>query len=250
MTRAMHRILVIDDDPSNCRLLRLLFETNGFRVVAAETCELGIRQTHSHRPDVCILELGLPDRDGMSFIREIRAWSPVPIIVVTGRTHATQRVAAFEAGADDYVIKPFNNLELLARVRAILRRVTRSDNPGAVLRLGTAVVDLQNRMTRGPLGDEVRLTPLEHRILECLVRHAGAVVSHRQILQEVWGPDQVDVRSLRVYVAMLRRKLEIDPTQPKYILTESGVGYRLTTKHHFDNEDEQRQPSFLKLTRT
>lgn len=247
MTRAMHRILVIDDDPGIRKILRVLFETNGFRVVVADTCELGIRQMHSHRPDVCILDLGLPDRDGMDFIHEIRAWSPVPIIVVTGIAHESQRVVAFDAGADDCVTKPFNNLELLARVRAILRRVTRSDQPGAVLRLGTAVVDLQNRLTRGPLGDEVRLTPLEHRILECLVRHEGGVVSHGQILQEVWGPGQVDVRSLRVYVAMLRRKLEIDPTQPKYILTESGVGYRLTTKRGFENEDQQRQPSFLKL---
>jgi two-component system KDP operon response regulator KdpE len=249
MTRAMHRILVIDDDPDTRKILRVLFETNGFRVVAADTCELGILQTHTHRPDVCILDLGLPDRDGMGFLHEIRTWSPVPIIVLTGRTREAQRVAAFEAGADDFVIKPFNNLELLARVRAILRRVTRSDSPGAVLRLGRAVVDLQNRLTRGPLGDEVRLTPLEHRILECLVRHADGVVSHQQILQEVWGPGQVDVRSLRVYVAMLRRKLEIDPTQPKYILTESGVGYRLTTRHRFEPEEKQQLP-YLKLPQT
>ena len=230
MTRAMHRILVVEDDPAMRKILMLLFETNGFRVVVADTCDLGIRQAHSHRPDVCIVDLGLPDRDGINFIREIRAWSPVPIIVVTARTHESQRLAAFEAGADDYVIKPFNTLELLARVRAILRRVVRSDDPNAVLRLGTAVVDLQNRLTRGPHGDEVKLTPLEHRILECLVRHADGVVSHQRILKEVWGPGQADVRGLRVHVAMLRRKLEIDPAQPKYILTESGVGYRLTTE--------------------
>jgi two-component system KDP operon response regulator KdpE len=230
MTRAMHRILVVEDDLTMRKVLTMLFETNGFRVVAADTCQLGISQAHSHRPDTCILDLGLPDRDGIDFIHEIRAWSPVPIIVVTARTHEQHRLAAFEAGADDYVIKPFNTLELLARVRAILRRVARSDHPNAVLRLGRAVVDLQNRLTRGPHGDEVKLTPLEHRILECLVRHAEGVVSHRQILQEVWGPGRVDIRSLRVYVAMLRRKLESDPAQPKYILTESGVGYRLASR--------------------
>ena len=119
----MHRILVIEGDPAMCRILTMLFETNGFRVVTADSCELGTRQVHSHRPDMCILELELPDQDGINFIREIRAWSPVPIIVVTARAHEMQRVAALEAGADDYVLKPFNGLELLARMRAVMRRV-------------------------------------------------------------------------------------------------------------------------------
>ena len=220
MTRAMHRILVVEDDPAMSKLLAMLFETNGFHVVVANTCELGISKTHSQRPDMCILDLGLPDRDGIDFVREVRKWSPVPIIVVTARTHESQRLAAFEAGADDYVIKPFNSLELLARVRAILRRAERRDHPSAVL----------NHLPRVPHGDEVRLTPLEHRILECLVRHTGSVVSHERILSEVWGPGHADVRGLRVYVAMLRRKLEIDPAQPKYILTVSGVGYRLAAE--------------------
>ena len=216
MTRAVHRILVVEDDPAMSKLLTMLFETDGFRTIVADTCELGISKTHSQRPDMCILDLGLPDRDGIDFVREVRTWSPVPIIVVTARTHDLQRLAAFEAGADDYVIKPFNSLELLARVRAILRRAVRRDHP------------LQNYPPRGPHGDEVKLTPLEHRILECLVRHTGSVVCYERILREVWGPGHTDVRGLRVHVAMLRRKLEIDPAQPKYIQTESGVGYRLT----------------------
>ena len=230
MTGAIHRILVVEDDPAMSNLLTKLFETNGFRAVVADTCELGISKTHSQRPDMCLLDLGLPDRDGIEFVHEVRTWSPVPIMVVTARTHDSQRLAAFEAGADDYVIKPFNSLELLARVRAILRRTLRRDHPSAILRLGGTWVDLQNHLARGPHGDEVKLTPLEYRILECLLRRAGSVVSHERILGEVWGPGNADVRGLRVYVAMLRRKLEIDPAQPKYILTVSGVGYRLTAE--------------------
>jgi two-component system KDP operon response regulator KdpE len=230
MTRDMHRILVVEADPAMSELLAVLFETNGFRVMVADTCELGISKTHSQQPDMCILDLGLPDRDGIDFVREVRTWSTVPIIVVTARTHVSQRLAAFEAGADDYVIKPFNSLELLARVRAILRREVRRDHPSAVLRLGRTLVDFQNHPPRGPHGDEVKLTPLEHRILECLVRHTGSVVSYERILSEVWGPGYADVRGLRVHVAMLRRKLEIDPAQPKYIQTQSGVGYRLAAE--------------------
>ena len=230
MTRAMHRILVVDDDPALRRILSILFETNGFRVVAADTCELAIRQAQSHRPDVCIVDLGLPDRDGLNLIHQIRTFSPVPIIVLTARVQEAPRLAAFDAGADDYVTKPFSSPELLARVRAIMRRSTRSDQPNAVMRLGNVLIDLGNRVTRGPNGESVKLTPIEHRILECLVRHADGVVTHTQLLKEVWGPHQADLRSLRVYVVSLRRKLEIDPAQPQYILTESGVGYRLATE--------------------
>lgn len=226
----MHRILVVEDDPALRRILSILFETNGFRVVAADTCERGIRQAQTHRPDICILDLGLPDSDGVDFIQKVRAWSPVAIIVLSARLAESQRVAAFEAGADDYVIKPFSSPELLARVRAIMRRLARNEQPQAVLTLGNAIVDLGNRVTRGPDGEEAHLTPLEHRILECLARHADSVVTHAQVLKEVWGPHQADIRSLRVYVASIRRKLEVDPARPKYIVTEAGIGYRLVTE--------------------
>ena len=229
MIRATHRILVIDDDPAIRKVLTILFESNGFRVAAADTCELALSQAQTHRPDICIVDLGLPDRDGLNFIREIRNWSAVPIIVLTARVHETHRLAAFEAGADDYVIKPFSGPELLARVRAVMRRIMRSDQPNAVLTLGKAIVDLGNRITHGQNGKEVKLTPIEHRILECLVRHADGVVTHAQLLKEVWGPHYADLRSLRVYVSSLRRKLEVNPAQPRHIVTESGIGYRLVT---------------------
>lgn len=230
MTRAMHRVLIVEDDPAIGKVLSMLFETNGFRVVVADTCDQGIRHAQNHRPDVCIVDLGLPDGDGVDFIRKVRAWSPVAIIVLTARVAELQRLSAFEAGADDYVIKPFSSAELLARVRAIIRRIVRNNQPEAVLKLGTAFVDLGNRVARGAGGEELRLTPLEHRILECLARHADSVVTHTEVLKEVWGPRQADVRSLRVYVASLRNKLETNPARPKYIVTEPGVGYRLVTE--------------------
>lgn len=230
MTRAMHRILVVEDDPALRRVLSMLFETSGFRVVAADTCELAVRQAQTHRPDVCILDLGLPDDDGVNFIHQVRGWSPVAIVVLSARQAEAQRIAAFEAGADDYVIKPFSGPELVARARAIMRRIARNEQPQAVIRLGNAVVDLGSRKTIGPCGDELHLTPLEHRILECLARHSDNVVTHTQVLKEVWGPHQADMRSLRVYIASLRRKLEVDPAQPRHIVTESGIGYRLITE--------------------
>jgi two-component system, OmpR family, KDP operon response regulator KdpE len=229
MTRAMHRLLVIEDDPAIRKVLSILFETSGFRVVAADSCELANRQAQTHRPDVAILDLGLPDGDGLNVIEQIRAWSPMPIIVLTARVQEYQRLKAFELGADDYVIKPFSGPELLARVRAVMRRAARSDQPSAVLELGSVIVELGNRVARHPSGASVKLTPLEHRILECLVRHADGIVTHSQILKEVWGPHQSDVRSLRVYVASLRRKLEYNPARPRHILTESGIGYRFVT---------------------
>lgn len=234
MTRAMHRILLVEDDPAILRVLSMLFETGGFRVIVADTCELGMRQAQTYRPDVCIVDLGLPDNDGIHFIHKVRSWSPVGILVLTARVEELHRLSAFEAGADDYIIKPFSSPELLARVRAILRRIARRDQPETLLRLGSSTVDLSNRVTRGPGGEEAHLTPLEHRILECLARHAESVVTHTQVMKEVWGPHQIDIRSLRVYVASLRRKLEVDPARPKHILTEPGIGYRLVTDPETD----------------
>jgi two-component system KDP operon response regulator KdpE len=229
MTDATHRILVVEDDLAICEVLQALFEGDGFRTSAVGTCRDAISFAQLQRPDVCIVDLGLPDMDGLRFIEQVRTWSAVPIIVLTARTQEPQRLAAFEAGADDYIIKPFSGLELIARMRAITRRLTRRSEPKAVLRFGSVEVNLETRETVGPDGKVHKLTPLEHRILECLVQHAGALVTHEQIMNEVWGPQLADLRSLRVYVASLRRKLERDPAQPQYILTEVGVGYRLAS---------------------
>jgi two-component system KDP operon response regulator KdpE len=193
-----------------------------------DTCHGAIAVAQQQRPDGCIVDLGLPDGDGIEFIRHVRSWSPVPIVVLTARTQEIERLAAFEAGADDYIIKPFSGLELLARVRAILRRVMRRDQPRVLLRLGGAVINLEERVSIRSDGEVVKLTPLEHRILECLARQPDGIVTHEQIMKEVWGAHHdADVRSLRVFVASLRRKVERDPAQPQHILTEVGVGYRL-----------------------
>jgi two-component system, OmpR family, KDP operon response regulator KdpE len=238
MTSAMHRLLVVEDDPAMRKVLSVLFESNGFRVDVADTSELAIRLARTQRPDVVILDLGLPDWDGFTVIEQIRTWSPLPVIVLTARTQEDQRLAAFELGADDYVTKPFSSRELLARVRAVMRRAARSDQPNATLELGRVTVELGNRVARHQGGVSAKLTPLEHRILECLLRHADGIVTHSQILKEVWGPHQSDIRALRVYVASLRRKLEYNPARPRHILTESGIGYRLATATASANDPE------------
>jgi two-component system KDP operon response regulator KdpE len=223
----MHLVLVVEDDPAIQNILRMLFEANGFRVVAAGTASRGEHDARLHRPDIVIVDLGLPDRDGINVITAIRGWSAVPIVVLSARTAEAQRLAAFESGADDYVVKPFSAPELLARVRAIVRRHVRGDLPMGVLVLGDVTVDLSRRVARSRDGSEVRLTPLEHRILETLARHGERIVTSAVLIKEVWGPDRDDSRALRVYIGSLRKKLESDPGRPKYILTELGVGYRL-----------------------
>jgi two-component system KDP operon response regulator KdpE len=232
MTDAMHLILIVEDDQAIQNVLRMLFEANGFRVVLSGTASRGEIDARMHRPDIIVVDLGLPDGDGLTVIRTIREWSAVPIIVLSARTAEEQRLAAFEHGADDYVMKPFSAPELLARVRAIVRRHARGDLPMAVLVLGDVAVDLSRRVARGRDGREVRLTPLEHRILETLARYGDRIVTSGALIKEVWGPDRDDARALRVYIGSLRRKLEADPSRPKYILTELGVGYRLAV----DNE--------------
>jgi len=227
MTDAMHVILVVEDDQAIQNILRMLFEANGFRVVVAGTAARGEHDARLHRPDIVLVDLGLPDRDGINVIKGIRQWSPVPIIVLSARSAEPQRLAAFEHGADDYVMKPFSAPELLARVRAIVRRHVRGALPMGVLELGDVTVDLGRRVVRSRDGREVRLTPLEHRILETLARHGERIVTSAALIKEVWGPDRDDTRALRVYIGSLRKKLEVDPGRPKYILTELGVGYRL-----------------------
>ncbi|HUO80270.1 MAG TPA: response regulator [Steroidobacteraceae bacterium] len=227
MTDAMFLVLIVEDDAGIRSVLRTLLESQHYRVVEAETGGRGAIEARTHRPDLAIIDLGLPDRDGLSLIREIRRFSPLPILVLSARTMETDKIAALDAGADDYVAKPFSAPEMLARVRAALRRSARGGEQLPLLRLGAVTVDLTKRSARGADGP-VHLTPLEFRVIECLARNAGVIVTQAQLIREAWGPDRLgDSRGLRSYVKMLRQKLEPDPRQPRYLITEAGIGYRL-----------------------
>jgi len=227
MTQAMHQILAVEDEPDIRKILRALLEGDQYRFIEAYTAERGEIEARSHKPDLLLVDLGLPDGNGIDLIRRIRAWSPVPIIVLSARTMEEQKIAALDAGADDYVTKPFSTPELLARVRAALRRNVRGAEQTALLRLGEMQIDLTRRETRGPHG-ELHLTPLEYRVLESLARHTGLIVRQAQLIREVWGPErQGDTGSLRVCMKNLRTKVEPDPRRPRYLVTEAGLGYRL-----------------------
>jgi two-component system KDP operon response regulator KdpE len=226
----MHRILIVEDDPAIRAVVRALLESEKYRVVEAETAARADVEARSHKPDLILVDLGLPDRDGIDVIRGVRVWSPVPIIVLSARTMEEQKIAALDAGADDYVTKPFSAAELLARVRAALRRNVRTaDQPGK-LRLGAIEIDLERRHALGPSG-ELHLTPLEYRVLECLSRGEGMIVRQDLLIATVWGPDRLgDTRNLRVCIKNLRGKLEPDSRRPRVLLTEAGLGYRLRSE--------------------
>ena len=226
MTHAMHQVLVIEDEPGIRQVLRVLLEGEDYRVIEAATAARAQIEARSHKPDLLIVDLGLPDGDGLEVIRRVREWSPVPVIVLSARTLESQKIAALDAGADDYVSKPFSAGELLARVRAGLRRGVRGGSGTTKIRIGDVDVDLERREARRPSGD-VHLTPLEFRLLESFVRNAGMIVRQPQLLREVWGPTRdADARALRVCMKNLREKLEPDPRRPRYFLTEVGLGYR------------------------
>jgi two-component system KDP operon response regulator KdpE len=228
----MHLVLAVEDEPSLRGVLRALFEAQNYRFAEAGTAGRALIEARSRKPDILIVDLGLPDGNGLDVIRDVRAWSAVPIIVLSARTMEEQKIAALDAGADDFVTKPFSALELLARVRSALRRSARVGDGGAQLIFGNVSVDLARRESRGP-GDYIHLTPLEYRVLECLAREAGLIVRQEQLIREVWGPDRLgDSRSLRVCIKNLRGKLEPDPRRPRYLLTEVGLGYRLRTDEH------------------
>ncbi|WGS87839.1 two-component system response regulator KdpE [Methylomonas sp. UP202] len=221
-------IIVVEDDPSIRRFLRTGLTTHGFAVFEAETGKQGLIEAGVRKPDLLILDLGLPDMDGVDVIRSLRAWSAVPIIVLSARSNEQHKIDALDAGADDYLTKPFGFGELLARIRVALRHANRgAEGAGeAVFTAGNLRVDLQNRLV-SVADEDVHLTPIQYRLLAVLIKHAGKVLTHRQILKEVWGPSsQENAHYLRIYMSQLRQKLEADPTQPQHLLTESGVGYR------------------------
>jgi two-component system KDP operon response regulator KdpE len=218
-------VLVIDDEPQIRRLLRVTLEANGYKVFDAETGNDGIVQAAQCRPDVILLDLGLPDLEGVEVLKRLREWSRVPVIILSVREHENDKIAALDAGADDFVTKPFSSGELLARLRTTLRR-NQPQPAETIFRTGKIEVDLSARIVRKN-GQEVKLTPTEYSLLRLLVTHAGKVLTHRQLLTEVWGPTAVDqTHSLRVHIAHLRDKLEDNAAKPKFIITESAVGYR------------------------
>jgi two-component system KDP operon response regulator KdpE len=223
------RVLVVDDEPQIRRFLRTSLGAHGYTILEASNGQEALLRATSERPDILVLDLGLPDMDGMEVIRRVREWSKVPIIVLSVRGRESDKIAALDAGADDYVTKPFGMGELMARIRAALRNRLEKETDEPVFESGGLRVDLAKRLVSVD-GREIRLTPTEYDLLRVLVANAGKVVTHQHLLREVWGPADVDeTHYVRVYVGQLRQKLEADPAQPKHIVTEPGVGYRLRT---------------------
>ena len=221
-------VLVIEDEPQMLRFLRPALEGHGYRMIEATTGRDGLTQAATRSPDVVLLDLGLPDQDGLAVTARLREWSQTPIVVISARGREEDKVAALDAGADDYVTKPFSVPELLARLRVALRHAARADGASSpVVTIADLEIDLEKRrVTRR--GEAVHLTPIEYRLLAELVRHPGRVLTHSQLLKQVWGPGYAQQSHyLRVYMAQLRRKLEEDPARPRILLTELGVGYRM-----------------------
>lgn len=225
MTEAGPRVLIIDDERAIRRFLRTVLEAHKYQTFEATSAEEGLPAVTRHRPDVIILDLGLPGIDGIDATRQLREWTDIPIIILSVRDHETDKVAALDAGADDYLTKPFGASELMARLRATLRRAAHPTSDPKIV-VGTLAVDTSRRLvTRDD--QEIQLTPTEYDLLRVLITHAGKVLTHRQLLHKVWGESYLgQVHLLRVNISNLRRKLEAEPRRPRYIVTEPGVGYR------------------------
>ncbi|WP_145554397.1 two-component system response regulator KdpE [Yersinia canariae] len=219
-------ILIVEDEKEIRRFVRIALEGEGWRVFESDTLQRGLIEAGTRKPDLIILDLGLPDGDGLSYIQDLRQWSAIPIIVLSARNREEDKVAALDAGADDYLSKPFGISELLARVRVALRRHSGGSQESPLVNFSDISVDLINRqVTRA--GIDLHLTPIEFRLLSALLANAGKVITQRQLLSQVWGPNYVEHNHyLRIYMGHLRQKLETDPTRPKHLLTETGVGYR------------------------
>jgi two-component system, OmpR family, KDP operon response regulator KdpE len=227
MSDAGPLVLMIEDEAAMRRFLRVSLANHGYRIAEAETGKEGLEQTASRNPDVILLDLGLPDSDGLSVTKQLRNWVKTPIIVISARGQEEDKINALDAGADDYLTKPFGVGELLARIRVALRHSNITESGSPQFSLGELNVDLNRRqvMVRG---QEVHLTPLEYKLLTALIKSAGKVVTHRQLLHEAWGPGYGNqTQYLRVYMGLLRHKLESNPSRPQYLITEPGVGYRL-----------------------
>jgi two-component system KDP operon response regulator KdpE len=226
MSEISPSVVVVEDEKQIRRFVRSALEAEGCRVFEAESGKQGLVEAGTRKPDLIVLDLGLPDLDGVEFIRDLRGWSAVPILILSARSTENDKIVALDAGADDYLTKPFGVGELLARVRALLRRQGKSSEGSPVVSFGDVQVDLSKRVvTRS--GEPVHLTQIEYRLLALLMANPGKVLTHRHLLREVWGPSFIESNHyLRIYVGHLRQKLEADPAQPKYLLTETGVGYR------------------------
>jgi two-component system, OmpR family, KDP operon response regulator KdpE len=233
------RILLIEDDASVRRFLQTSLATQDYEVIEAATAREGLALAGSNAPDVVLLDLGLPDMDGLDVIRNVREWSTVPIVVLSARGQERDKIAGLDAGADDYLTKPFGVGELLARIRAAQRRSARTQSGSAEteVSIGNIRIDLEKRQVFRD-GKEVHLTPIEYRLLGVLIQYRGKVVTHRQILKEVWGPSYAgQTHYLRIFMLQLRRKLEQDPTRPRYLTTETGIGYRVHDECSSSNEE-------------
>ena len=230
MTTPRATILIVEDEPEIRRFLHSTLGAEGYKVVESATARRGVIDASSHKPDLAIVDLGLPDFDGIEVIRQIRAWSAMPVLVLSARAREDGKIEALDAGADDYITKPFGVGELLARVRVALRHAVRPASGAGVLTFDDASVDLDARKAQRS-GREVHLTPIEFRLIACLAKHLGMLVTQKQLLTEVWGPTHTaDTHYLRIYMKQLRDKLEADPVQPKHFITETGVGYRLVAE--------------------